>query len=350
MFCNNKNKRTLLKYFIVSITVFLLIGNLNPNNVDAAKIKLKFSMINNEYSEAMLLAESFRDWIKSRTNGDIEIIIYPGTLTTSAEESFEQLQSGAVDCGLLVTGHAAGFYPDFQFMQLPYLFKSMNHYRVARHSGPILEIMRDFGDKFNLKVLGMVSDCNGLAIGSTKTINKFEDCKGIKIRTPQNPMYVETYQAFGFTVTPTDWGELYTSLQTGRVNADDIGVYCNAIYKLNEVINSYAILNQMWTQTFLVFTEKAWNKLDEKQQDIVTIAAAGACELADEWVYYQEKVYIEQAKKDGITVTYPDTKPFIEASNAIYTKWFKKYPKWKKWYDEIQLFNPETRMPEAFNR
>jgi TRAP-type C4-dicarboxylate transport system substrate-binding protein len=106
----------------------------------------------------------------------------------------------------------------------------------------------------------------------------------------------------------------------------------------------------MWTQTFLVFTEKAWNKLDENQQDIVKVAASGACELADEWVYFQEKVYIEKMKKDGVTVTYPDTKPFIEASNAIYTNWFKKYPKWKKWYDEIQLFNPETRMPEAFSR
>lgn len=350
MYGKLKYRKNLLKNILFSITLIFISGYMNIENVEAAKIKLKFSMINNEFSEAMLLAESFRDWVKSRTNGDIDVIIYPGTLTTSAEESFEQLQTGAVDCGLLVTGHAAGFFPDFQFMQLPYLFKSMNHYRVARHSGPILEIMKNFGNKFNFKVLGMVSDCNGLAIGSTKTINKFEDCKGVKIRTPQNPMYVQTYQAFGFKVTPTDWGELYTSLQTGRVNADDLGVYCNCIYKLNEVISSYAILNQMWTQTFLVFTEKAWNKLNKEQQEIVKIAAAGACELGDEWVYYQEKEYIKKVKKDGVTVTYPDTKPFIKASEPIYEKWFKKYPQWKKWYDEIQLFNPETRMPEAFSR
>ena len=170
----------------------------------------------------------------------------------------------------------------------------------------------------------------------------------MKLRCMQNPLFVDIYKDFGFTVTPTDWGELYTSLQTGLVNANDLGVYCNYIFKLKEVVKSFAILNQMWTQKIIFISPKAWDKLNDNQRDIVADAAKSAIELTDAWQYVREQEFIKKAEKEGYTVTYPDTAPFKKASEKVYAKWFEKNPHWKAWYDEIQLLDPDVALPVAY--
>ncbi|MEJ2170935.1 MAG: TRAP transporter substrate-binding protein [Desulfobacterales bacterium] len=337
--CNWPGKMVLVLALAIFMAAF---------NAEAANITLKFDHQNNIFDADQLLAETFKELVEAKTNGDIQVKIFPGTLTNSEEEAFEFLKIGSVDIGATSAGHIAGYYPDIQFLQLPYLFKSKEHYKVARRSGVVNEILREISKATGLKALGIYSDCNGFAISSTTPITKIEDAKGVKLRCMQNPLFVDIYKDFGFTVTPTDWGELYTSMQTGLVNANDLGVYCNYIFKLKEVAKSFAILNQMWTQKIIFISPKAWDKLSESQRQIVVDAADSAVELTDAWQYVREQEFIKKAKKEGYTVTYPDTAPFIKASEKVYDKWFAKNPRWKVWYDEIQLLNPEERLPEAY--
>ena len=333
---------------LILAAVFALVFAFGAVTAGAAKIILKFDHQNNTFDADQLLAETFRDIVAEKTDNAIEVKIFPGTLTTSEEEAIEFLKMGSVDIGATSAGHIAGYYPDVQFLQLPYLFKSKEHYKVARRSGVVNEILREISKATGLIALGIYSDCNGFAISSTTPITKIEDAKGVKLRCMQNPLFVDIYKEFGFTVTPTDWGELYTSLQTGLVNANDLGVYCNYIFKLKEVVKSFAILNQMWTQKIIFISPKAWDKLDESQRNIVKDAAESAIELTDAWQYVREQEFIEKAKKDGYTITYPDTAPFKKASEKVYAKWFEENPRWKIWYKDIQMLNPDERLPEAY--
>ncbi|UCF89762.1 MAG: TRAP transporter substrate-binding protein, partial [Desulfobacterales bacterium] len=342
-----RNKNTHRNRFTNVWLVMTLVVLLGVLNAEAGKVALKFDHQNNTFDADQLLAETFKELVEAKTKGDVQVTIFPGTLTNSEEEAIEFLKMGSVDIGATSAGHIAGYYPDIQFLQLPYLFKSMEHYKVARRSGVVNEILREVSQATDLMALGIYSDCNGFAISSTTPINKIEDAKGVKLRCMQNPLFVDIYKDFGFTVTPTDWGELYTSLQTGLVNANDLGVYCNYIFKLKEVVKSFAILNQMWTQKIIFISPKAWAKLDEGQRQIVADAANSAIELTDAWQYVREQEFIKKAEKEGYTVTYPDTSAFKKASENVYTKWFSKYPRWKDWYQEIQLLNPEERLPAA---
>ncbi len=330
---------------MVALSMFALAG---APAVEAGPLKMKFSHQNNIYDADQLLAETFKQLLEEKTGGAVKVSIYPGTLTTSEEEAMEFVKSGTVDVDTNSAGHLAGFYEDIQFLQLPYLFKSPAHYNVARQSGVVKEILAELEKATGLIVLGIYSDCNGFAIASTKPINSIEDAKGTKLRCMQNPLFVDIYSQFGFTVTPTDWGELYTSLQTGLVDADDLGVYCNNIFKMSEVVQNYAILRQMWTQKVVFISPKTWGKLSDEQQEIVRSVANEAIELTDAWQYAREQEVIEKVKAEGGNVTYPDTTPFKEASVKVYDKWFAKNPHWKSWYDQIQYLDPEARMPEAY--
>jgi len=348
MFSMKSGKSGLIRTLMIVLLAFMLMSTLTAVNASAARIRMKFSHQNNVYDADQLLAETFKTKVEQQTNGKIRVTIYPGTLTTSEEEAMEFIRAGTVDIDTNSAGHIAGFYKDVQFLQLPYLFKSKEHYYVARRSEVVKEILKGLEKATGLIALGIYSDCNGFAIASTKPIYSLEDCKGVKLRCMQNPLFVDIYSAFGFKVTPTDWGELYTSLQTGMVQADDLGVYCNYIFKMKEVVKSYAILNQMWTQKVLFISPRTWAKLDRNQRKIVRDVAEEAIELTDQWQYVREAKFIEKAKKDGYIITYPDTGPFKKASEKVYKKWFKKYPKWKTWYEEIQYLDPGTRLPKAY--
>lgn len=337
------------KWLCVLAALFLVLG-LGAANAGAAGLKMKFSHQNNVYDADQLLAETFKKLIEEKTNGEIQVTIYPGTLTTSEEEAIEFIKSGTLDMDTNSAGHIAGFYEDVQFLQLPYLFKSMEHYKVARQSGVVKHILDELGKATGLVALGIYSDCNGFGIASTKPINSIDDAKGIKLRCMQNPLFIDVYSAFGFTVTPTDWGELYTSLQTGLVNANDLGCYCQYVFKLKEVVNSFAVLHQMWTQKVLMMSPTTWGKLSPEQQELVRTIANEAIELTDAWQYTREEEYVEVAKKEGLTVTFPDTAPFKKASEKVYEKWFKSHPHWKAWYDEIQYLDPGARLPAAYKK
>ena len=342
------NKSSHFKKLLSVLLVMTMVTIFGVITAEAEKITLKFDHQNNTFDADQLLAETFKDLVEAKTNSEIQVTIFPGTLTTSEEEAIEFLKMGSVDIGATSAGHIAGYYPDIQFLQLPYLFKSMEHYKVARRSGVVNEILREVSKATDLIALGIYSDCNGFAISSTTPITKIEDAKGVKLRCMQNPLFVDIYKDFGFTVTPTDWGELYTSLQTGLVNANDLGVYCNYIFKLKEVVKSFAILNQMWTQKIIFISPKAWDRLNDSQRDIVADAAKSAIELTDAWQYVREQEFIKKAEKEGYTVTYPDTAPFKKASEKVYAKWFAKSPHWKAWYDEIQLLDPDVALPAAY--
>ena len=294
-----KKQAKLVRRLTLTAFLIMVMGTVGVLNADAGKITLKFDHQNNTFDADQLLAETFRDLVEAKTDGAIKVKIFPGTLTNSEEEAIEFLKLGSVHIGATSAGHIAGYYPDVQFLQLPYLFKSMEHYKVARRSGVVNEILREISKATGLIALGIYSDCNGFAIASTKPINKIEDTKGVKLRCMQNPLFVDIYKAFGFTVTPTDWGELYTSLQTGLVNANDLGCYCNYIFKLKEVVKSFAILNQMWTQKIIFISPKSWDKLNDSQRDIVKDAAESAIELTDAWQYVREQEFIKKAKEDG---------------------------------------------------
>jgi len=312
-----------------------------------AKLILKYAHTNNVYDATQLEAEVFKKLVEERTNNEIQIDIFPGTLTSSEEEAMEFMLSGLVDISSISAGHIAGFYPDVQFMQLPYLFNSFDHYIVARQSRPIRELIKGIEEESGLKVLGILSDTNGMAIASKKPIENIEDCKRVKLRCMQNPLFIDTYNAFGFVATPTDWGELYTSLQTGVVDANDLSVKANYDYKFNEVVKSFAITNQMWTQRFTFISPKTWDKLSQEQREIIEMSAKEASNLTDQYQYAKEKVFIEKAKADGFVVTYPDIEKFKDASQKVYDKWFKKYPQWKSWYEDIQYLDPYERETKA---
>ena len=314
----------------------------------AAKTQLKFAHENNTSSAIQLQVEIFKNLVEQRTNGEIEIVIYPGgTLTSSPEELIEFLQQGAVDFSLTSTGNVSGFLEDLQFINLPFLFKNPQHLKAGLQSYPIRKILDELEKKIGVRAVGLCEDGTGTCITSKKPIKSFEDMKGFKIRCMMNPIFIDMYKALGAAPTPIDWGELYTSLKMNAVEGQDNAPYLSYTTGFFEAQDSVAMTFHYWSGFVLLISPARLKSLTPEQREIVEAAARETLAFQVEWCHLNDQKVLKALTKNGKTVTYPEMGPFIKASKPVYDKWFKKYPHWKAWFDQIQELNPVVAEPKA---
>ena len=311
-------------------------------------IKLKFAHENNTSSAIQLQVEVFKKLVEERTNGAIQIDIFPGgTLTASPEELLEFLREGAVDFSLTSTGNVSGFMEDLQFLNLPFLFKNHGHLKAGLQSYPVQQLLQKFEQKVGVKALGFDEDGTGTCITSNKPIKSFADMKGFKIRCMMNPIFIDMYKAFGAAPTPIDWGELYTSLKMKAVEGQDNAPYLSYTTGFFEAQDSVAMTFHYWSGFIMLMSPKKFASLTPEQQEIIETTARETLVFQVEWSHMNDQKVLNMLEKKGKTVTYPDMQPFVEAAQPMLAQWFEKYPHWKGWYEEIQALNPVGAEPKA---
>lgn len=335
-----------------SLSIFIMINLLFlaglSSSVFAKTIKLKFGHENNTSSAIQLQVEIFKKLVEQRTNGEIEIVIYPGgSLTSSPEELLEFLREGAVDFSLTATGNVSGFLDDLQFINLPFLFKNPQHLKAGLQSYPVRMILNKLEKAIGVKAIGLCEDGTGTCITSKKPINSFQDMQGFKIRCMMNPIFIDMYKAFGAAPTPIDWGELYTSLKMNAVEGQDNAPYLSYTTGFFEAQDSVAMTFHYWSGFVFLMSPKKMDSLTPEQRQIVIDTAKETLAFQVEWSHLNDQKVLTALRKNGKAVTYPEMEPFIKASKPVYDKWFKKYPHWKGWFDEIQNLNPIGAEPAA---
>jgi len=315
----------------------------------AEQIILKMGHEQNQLGGTQIVAETLKELLEFKTNGELTIEIYPqGSLSSSPEELLEFLRNGIVDLSISSAGNISGFCNDLQFLDMPFMLKSHEHIQVFAQSTVIQEIFDIFEDQVGVKVVDIAETGNGNCITSNKPIKSFKDMQGLKIRCMMNPTFIDIYKSFGAVPTPIDWGELFTALELGTVDAQDNQPYVNWVMGLMEVQNCTAWLRQYWSGGIFLISNETLKKLTPEQQEILIESIHEACALERQWIHRKDLETLELLKeKEGYTVTYPERAPFIEAAQVVHDKWFEEYPHWKNWFERVQMLNPDTREPKA---
>ncbi len=146
----------------------------------------------------------------------------------------EGLQLGTVHLTVTSTGPLGGFVPDMNVLDLPFLF------RDAAHAYKVLdgEIGRGLLDKFEaVGIKGLAFWENGFRHVTTtkKPVEKPSDLKGLKIRVMENRVHQAAFRQLGADATPMAWGEVFTSLQQGLLDAQENPIPIVSTFKLYEV-------------------------------------------------------------------------------------------------------------------
>ena len=157
-----------------------------------------------------------------------------------------------------------------------------------------------------------------------KPIETVEDIRNLKLRLSASKILQDTFKQLHAAITMVPWGEVYTSLQTGLVEA--VEASNSAMYIMNfwEVTNYLAITNHHLMAMEFMINEKFFQSLPKDiQKSIIdaTNQTVGALEVITPVV---DKKYRELIEKKVKRVTYPDLEPFQKAMEPLYDSFGKE--------------------------
>ncbi|MBQ3437991.1 MAG: TRAP transporter substrate-binding protein [Fusobacterium sp.] len=238
----------------------------------------KFATLMEEKSGGRIVAKRYSN---AKLGGDIELI--------------EALQNGKVTFVVQNTAPQVNFVPELGIFDLPMSFPNIE---VARKvlDGPLLEKLKEYHAKQKIKLYGY-GDQGFREMTSNKKVEKFEDLKGIKIRTMSNPNHIEFWKSVGSNPTPMNFGELYIGLQQGVVDAQENPFEATVAAKLHEQQKYVIMTNHVIHALSLIGSPAIIDKMPEDLQNIIDEAAKEALEysrkVADERVDGRVKIIVD---------------------------------------------------------
>lgn len=217
----------------------------------------------------------FADLLKERSNGAITLTVHSGGTLGSAKECLEGVQMGSIDFIVESSASLSNFTNEMAVFDLPYLFENAEVARAAL-SGDAAKGQLDALESIGLKGINYWE--NGIyAIGSAKPINMLADLKGMRVRSIDSALQADIYTAMGAMPVVLSWGDIYTSLQQGVVDAVSSTTVPN-MYTANfyEVAPYITLSNHGYSPAPLICNLDLWNSLPADIQTLVVECAEEA--------------------------------------------------------------------------
>jgi tripartite ATP-independent transporter DctP family solute receptor len=150
-----------------------------------------------------------------------------------------------------------------------------------------------------------------------KAIRTPADLKGMLIRAPDQPVYLEAVRAMGATPTPVAFSDLYMALKQGVVDGQENHIPTIYTYKYYEA-QKYLMLTGHMLRVNLVGVSSSWyNSLPNDLKDLINKSLKEAVKYNNELTLKQENDMLEELKKLGMIVVQPDVEAFREAAKGV---------------------------------
>ncbi len=257
------------------------------------------------------------------SDGKIQIEVFPAAQLGEEVSTMEQLKQGAID--VVLTGVSDSFVPATGVFILPFLFED-GAAADAVLNGPIGQEVYSGFSKHNMKVLSVWENGFRQITNNIRPINKVEDIEGLKIRTPQSPVWMSTMKALGGSPTPMPFAEVATAVVQGLVDGQENAILHIKANKTYEIQKHIAVVNYMYGPAPLLINLDLFNGLSKENQDILLQAAEVANKHMRAVAADREQDALEFFKSEGLTVTYPDLSGFRARVQPLYKgEWAEKF-------------------------
>ena len=210
---------------ILSIALILVlavsIGAVYAGNYTGKAIKARLASEEIEGDFMTVWANNFADHMKKWSDGKIEINVYPyGTLGATGDIN-ELAQMGVVEYVFSDYAWISSFVPQAQVLALNYLFPTEKVPEILdwmARNGEFMPMLEEAFAKNGLVPLSIMFE-GWQWMSSKKEVASLDDVKGLKLRLMSSKLLVESYKAYGAAPTPMSYGEVYSGLQMGLIDA-----------------------------------------------------------------------------------------------------------------------------------
>ncbi|MEX3010436.1 TRAP transporter substrate-binding protein [Hoeflea sp. TYP-13] len=260
----------------------------------------------------------FAELVGEYTDGEVKVEVYSGAQLGQEVESIEMTQAGVVDMARVNTVPLANVTPSVGVFTLPYIFSSTEHkYKVL--DGKIGQGVR--ADMAQAGLIGfdfMEAGSRSFYTREGAPVSSIDDLAGLKIRVQNSPISIRMVELLGGVPTPMNYGEVFSSLQTGVIDGaenDFVSFLTSGHY---EVAPNYVIDGHLSPPAILIMNKARFDSLSADLQGAISRAAHEAAMYERELMFAANDEARAKIESAGVTVQEIDNGPFQEAILPIY--------------------------------
>ena len=275
-------------------------------------------------------AEIWINLVKERTQGRINIKLYPGVSLINGDQTreFSAIRQGVIDMAVGSTINWSPQVKELNLFSLPFL---MPDYAAidALTQGEVGKKIFATLDKGGVVPLAWGENGYRELTNSKRPIKSPEDLKGMKIRVVGSPIFSDMFTALGANPTQMSWADAQPALSSGAVDGQENPLFLFTILKMHTVGQKYVTTwGYVADPLIFVVNKDIWNSWTPADQKIVREAAieAGKQEIAiaRKGLVEADKPLLKDIAAMGVTVTAltpAEREAFVKATRPVYDKW-----------------------------
>lgn len=273
--------------------------------------------------------------LKEATKGRLGVRVFPNGALGNERDTTEQLKIGGLDMMRINAAALNNMAPETLVPCLPFVFRSKEHMRQTL-DGPV-------GDEIlaSLESQGMIGlafyDSGARSVYAAKhALKTLADFKGAKIRVQPSDLFVAMVQAMGANATPMPYGEVYTALKTGIVDAAENNFPSYDSSRHFEAAKYYTLTEHSMAPEVLVFSKRIWDGLSKDDQALIRKTAKDSVvEMRRLWDEREDKARKATEAAGSQIVEVANKAEFIDAMKPVYER-FANTPRLKELVQRIQ--------------
>lgn len=295
--------------------------------IDEVTIAIGTAAPDNDESHYHQFVMKLQEELDARSDGKIQIDYHPNGELGGEREMIEAVGLGTLDAVITGAGPLGNFASLSNALDFPFLFRDREHaYKVldGEIGAEIAEQMRES----NLELLAWAENGMRHMTNAVRPIYSPDDLKGLKIRTQENEIHLQTFTDYGASPTPMAFTELFSAMQQGVVDGEENPLSVIVPNKFYEVQKYITLSSHFYQSAPFIINKQLFDNLSPETQQIIREAAEVARDHERKFIVDQDEAFLQTVIDNGMEVVYEDEfdrDAFVAASQNVYEKFKDQY-------------------------
>lgn len=292
------------------------------------QIVIRFSHVVGENTPKGMAALKFAKLVKERSNGHVEVQVFPNGVLYKDGEEMNALLRGDIQMIAPAISKITTLVPEWAVMDLPYAFKNADevHTYIDSNTG---QILMNKLNEHNLLSMGIWDSGFKQLSNSIRPIKEVEDLKGLRMRIMPSDILAEQFSSVGAFPRRIDFNTVFNQLQKGNVDGQENTLTNITSKNLHSLQDYLTVSNHGYLGYLLLMNNEFWNSLPKEVQTLLSETLAEV--QAWQWQLAKD-LSVERLQEveacDCIDINYLTTQEIQEWESAfdpIYDFYTKRY-------------------------
>lgn len=259
--------------------------------------------------------------LEKSSAGKLILEVFPSSQLGTQKEMQNQLMEGSLDFIIDSAAAMANYLKSLSLLEAPFIARDWNHLTMMYESGFARREFVDLEKRRGIVRLGVWYYGRRHFTTTNVPLRTATDVRGLKLRVPEVPFYLDMVNTLGATPTPMSLSAVYASLKSGATDGQENPlptIFNNKFFEVQKYLN---LTGHIMLALMPLTNVKLWNGLNAQEKTLIKQAFEEGGRVSDQLTRKQEEDVLTQLKAKGMQVVESDRDSFRALMETLYPKY-----------------------------